>query len=431
MRSLKTTIVLSLFCLSLSLLTHSRAGAVINVPAGGDLQAAINSAQPGDTIQLGGKVICSCVLPSKSGSTYIMIQGGAVESRNSTESAFNAAPGSHHWQLSGVDISPNPNGQAYDIVKIGDRDFTVDQIPHDFIIENSKIHGAPTQEVQRGIGLNGATITVRKNQIYNIHGQGYDTQGVAGFWGPGPYSITDNDIQAAGENILFGGSDPKIAGMIPSNIEIRRNHVWKPLSWKVGDPSYAGYHWTVKNLLELKNAKNVTIDGNVFENNWVDGQSGIPILFTVRNQDCTAPWSTVQNVTFTNNTVKGGVGALNFLGKDNEAEPAYGKCTNTATQGSVRGTDVKVANNVFDVLAGNPFLTLNGFYNVTLDRNTHLQKNNLTTLYGEQSLGFKYTNNLTSDNDYGIYGEGAIPGVPALNKMTPGWVFSGNVVRRS
>ena len=42
---------------------------------------------------------------------------------------------------------------------------------------------------------------------------------------------------------------------MPSDIEIRRNYVFKPLSWKVGDPTYAGKHWTVKNLLELKNAK--------------------------------------------------------------------------------------------------------------------------------------------------------------------------------
>src|SRR5678816_3181005 len=80
--------------------------------------------------------------------------------------------------------------------------------------------------------------------------------------GPGPYHIINNYIEAAAENIMFGGADAKIPNLVPSDIEIRRNHVFKPLSWKVGDPSYLGRHWAIKNLLELKNARRVTIDGN-------------------------------------------------------------------------------------------------------------------------------------------------------------------------
>ncbi|MBI2122939.1 MAG: hypothetical protein HYT96_02125, partial [Armatimonadetes bacterium] len=46
------------------------------------------------------------------------------------------------------------------------------------------------------------------------------------------------------------------------------------------------------------------VDGNLFENNWQDAQGGTAILFTVRNQDGGAPWSVVQDVTFTNNIVR-------------------------------------------------------------------------------------------------------------------------------
>ena len=45
------------------------------------------------------------------------------------------------------------------------------------------------------------------------------------------------------ENILFGGADSAVDNVVPSDIEIRRNHLYKPLSWRVGDPSYAGTHW--------------------------------------------------------------------------------------------------------------------------------------------------------------------------------------------
>jgi hypothetical protein len=39
---------------------------------------------------------------------------------------------------------------------------------------------------------------------------------------------------------MFGGADPSIPDLVPSDIEIRRNHLFKPLSWKIGHPTYAG-----------------------------------------------------------------------------------------------------------------------------------------------------------------------------------------------
>ncbi len=56
--------------------------------------------------------------------------------------------------------------------------------------------------------------------------------------------------------------------------------VHRGLRWKPDDPSYEGTDWVVKNLLELKNARNVVIDGNLFEHNWADDQNGFAILFT-------------------------------------------------------------------------------------------------------------------------------------------------------
>src|ERR1041384_2676312 len=62
------------------------------------------------------------------------------------------------------------------------------------------------------------------------------------------------------------------------------------------------------------------------------------------------------NVTFTNNTVKGAEGALNLLGTDNEKP-------------SARSVGLMIANNLFLDIRG-PFLTMNGYYNVTFDHNT-------------------------------------------------------------
>jgi len=451
MKPLKTAIILAMFCLSLSLITHSHAGQIINVPAGGDLQAAINSAQLGDTIIIqAGATYGIVTLPNKSGTSYLTIQSSRaseltgrvnpsqaalfakLQSNINAEAVIKTTAGAHHYKFVGIEVSTSSTSVAvYDLVRFGEgrqTQTTSAQVPHDLIIDRSYIHGFADQDVQRGVSLNSAETTISNSYISNIHGIGFDTQAVGGWNGPGPFHIINNYLEGAGENIMFGGADPASSDLVPSNIEIRRNYVFKPLSWKVGDPTYAGIHWTVKNLFELKNAKNVVIDGNVFENNWADGQAGQGILLTVRNQECTAPYSTVQNITFTNNTVKNALGALNFLGKDNEAEPAFGKCP-LATGGSVRGTGVTLNNNLFNNINGS-WLTQNGFYNVSASRNTHVQNGNLTTLYGEQSQGFSYTTNLTIDHDYGIFGDGGTVGTSALDKYTPGWVMTGNVIAK-
>jgi len=75
--------------------------------------------------------------------------------------------------------------------------------------------------------------------------------------------------------------------------------------------------WAVKNIFELKNAQDVVVEGNVFENLWVADQPGYPIVFTPRNQSGTAPWSVVQRVTFQYNVVRHTAGGVNILGTDN------------------------------------------------------------------------------------------------------------------
>ncbi|MFB3852293.1 MAG: hypothetical protein ACE148_00565 [Vicinamibacterales bacterium] len=49
--------------------------------------------------------------------------------------------------------------------------------------------------------------------------------------------------------------------------------------------SWRGAEWQVKNLFELKNALRVTVEANLFENNWQAAQAGYAIVFTPRNQD--------------------------------------------------------------------------------------------------------------------------------------------------
>ena len=182
----------------------------------------------------------------------------------------------------------------------------------------------------------------------------------------------------------------------------------------MSDPSYAGIHWSVKNLLEIKMGRNIIIEGNVMENSWGDAQIGYAVLFTVRNQDGKAPWATIENVSFTNNTVKNSEQGFQLLGSDN-------------LNISQRASGLQITNNLFTGIS-NRFLTMTGYYNVTLNHNTHFQGGNIMSLYGEPSTGFVYTDNITnrSANGYGIFGDGVGEGNAALARYAPG-----NTIKRN
>jgi hypothetical protein len=342
-----------------------------------------------------------------------------VQSATNGEPIIKTKPGAHHYKFVGIEFSTaDDKVKVNDLIRLGDwhSQSTVESVPHHLIIDRSYIHGFKTQEVQRGIALNSAETSIINSWISDVHGIGYDTQAICGWNGPGPFKIINNYLEGAGENVMFGGADPSIAQLVPSDIEFRNNYVFKPLSWHTKDPSFAGIHWSVKNLFELKNARNVIIDGNIFENNWTDAQAGRAVLFTVRNEQTTAPWSTIENVQFTNNIVKNSPAALNLLGTD-------------APKPSGRGTGLRIANNLFlDIREA--FFTINGYYDVTVEHNTHFQSGNIMILYGEPSLRFTYRNNLTirDSNGYGVKGDGTGEGTIALNMFTPGYKFDKNVI---
>src|SRR5438034_531810 len=157
--------------------------------------------------------------------------------------------------------------------------------------------------------MNSAATAVIDSALWGFTEVGADAQAIASWSGTGPFKIVNNYLEASGENVMFGGDGPSILNLVPADIEVRGNYFFKPLTWKVGDPSYAGVAWTVKNLFELKNAQRVLLDGNIFEHNWVGAdQHGAAVLFTVRNQTGSSPWAIVADVTFTPNGPAGVTG---------------------------------------------------------------------------------------------------------------------------
>ena len=76
----------------------------------------------------------------------------------------------------------------------------------------------------------------------------------------------------------------------------------------------------MKNLFELKNARQVRVERNLFANNWEQAQSGGAIVLTPRNQDGGCRWCVVEDVTFESNVIRGVGAGFTILGRDDIIE---------------------------------------------------------------------------------------------------------------
>jgi hypothetical protein len=418
------------------------AGGTVEVPAGGDLQAALDDAQPGDTLVLaaGATFDGPFTLPRKRGSGWIVVRGSAADQlpqagtrigpsharlmpklQADSGPVLKAAPGAHQYRLVGLEIRPARGVFITDVVQLGgDGGQTKANTPAHLAIDRCFIHGDPELGARRGVALNSSSTEIEGSHFADFKERGADSQAIAGWNGPGPFKIINNYLEAAGENVMFGGADPSVTGLVPSDIEIRGNHFAKPLSWKTaGDESKS---WSVKNLFELKNARRVVVEDNLFENNWVQSQSGFAVLFTVRNQEGKAPWSVVEDVTFAHNVVRNSASGISILGRDDNWP-------------SQRTRRIRIENNLFENIGGSKLggggvllQLIGGASEVVFDHNTAFHTDNVIMAEGPPHPGFVFSNNIVQHNEYGIVGTGTGSGLSTLATYFPGAKVTGNVI---
>lgn len=415
----------------------------VTVAGGGDLQAAIDEARPGDVIRLeaGAVFTGNYVLRAKAGDDPITIRTSTLDRRlppasrrigpehesllptvatPNTQPALRTEAGAKHWRLMGLRVTGSGGG---DIIALGDGSAAQDsyaRMPEDLELDRVLILGDALRGQKRGIALNSGTTTIRNCHIADIKADGQETQAIAGWNGPGPYLIENNYLEAAGIGVLFGGAEPSIGNLVPSDITVRRNTITRPLEWR--DSA-----WTIKNLLELKNARRVLIEGNLLERNWSAAQVGFAVLFTVRSSGPRAPWSTVEDVTFQHNIVRGVAGGINILGHDTQAV-------------SRQARNILIRNNLFTDVdhvswGGNGVFLQVGEApaDITVEQNTVLQSGNVVTAYGGTRAtprpihGFRFRNNIARHNQYGILGNAQGFGQPAIDAYFPDGEVTGNV----
>ena len=306
-------------CVYTSLDGSPSPGKIISVAAGGDVIKTIAAASCGDTIQL------------QSGATFTFKGGTTLPSKNCDSqhwitirtSAANSALPPEHTRISpsyaGVASlsgrpsfsGPNKNIMAKLVadsnpIKIGDHYRLIGveiTRPHDgkwyntlvqfagthIILDRDWIHGDPTADtthlVQTGLGSD--HVAIINSYLNDAHCKDSPRNCVdSQAWSDGGrgtfMKAYNNFMEAAGQSIMFGGA---AAVIITSDIEIRLNHMFKPLTWNPLDKQFIGTKFIVKNNFELKEGQRILVEGNIMENTWGGfSQNGANILLTPKNQ---------------------------------------------------------------------------------------------------------------------------------------------------
>jgi parallel beta-helix repeat protein len=289
---------------------------IVQVSPQGDVQAALNACQPGGIVQLqaGATYTGVWTFPAKAAPGCTLTSSATLPARRITpgdslllpivRSGNTGTPlvlfSSANWTLDGLAVEPPLVGDTAMVAIQDSTNITLDRLL--LVVPDGK-------QLKRAIMGNGNGITLTRSHCAGVWRDGVDSQCFAAWDGAGPYTITDNFLEAASENVMFGGADQKTADRIPADIRIEGNLFTKPLAWK-------GLHRNVKTILELKAAKRVTVRNNVFERSWVDGQGGVGILINPMNDLGLSDWTVVEDVLIETNTIRDVVDCFGIVGRD-------------------------------------------------------------------------------------------------------------------
>ena len=426
----------------------------MRVGATANLQAALDAARPGDVLVLppGATYVGNFVLRN-TGATpsgapaagWIVLRTDVpdaalgAEGRRMTPSraaslklarirspnnasAIGTAEGAHHWRITAVEIDAVPGVKEVNmLVRFGegpDAQRTTTAMPHHLVLDRSYVHGSSTLDLKRCLALNSAMSAVVDSWLTECHSNNGDSQAVLGYNGAGPFKIENNYLAAGHEVVMFGGGDPGIKDLVPSDIEIRHNHITRPLSWR--------NKWQVKNLVETKNARRLLIEGNVIENNWSDGQNGFAFVLKSENQDGAAPWTTSSDVTIRYNQIRNTGSVFNLSG--------FGSNSHR----SVPATRFLVTHNIAEGVAVGPytgegvaFQLLNGLSDAVVSHNTIINQKVASAgvvFDGAPVKRLAMHSNLFQGGPYGVKGSDAGSGNGTLQRFAPGGVFRRNVI---
>ena len=420
----------------------------VRVPAGADLQAAINNAQPGDELLLaaGATFVGNYTLPGKSGSGWIVIRTdlsdatiGAPGTRMTPSRAAsvnlariltpNSMPAlatdltAHHYRFTGVEVgATSAAANVNSLIRLGDATYaqnSTSTTANNIVIDRSYVHGNATLNLRRCVQMNSASTAVVDSWMADCHDATADSQAIVGWNGPGPYLIQNNHLEAGHEVVVLGGGTMTVTNQSPSDVTIRGNHIMRPASWK-------GV-WQVKNLIETKHVRRLLIEGNVIENNWADAQAGFAFVLKSENQNNDNPWTQSTDITIRYNKIRNTGNVFNLAANPspNPAVPA----------GRMVITDNVIENvNVSPYTAdGHTLQLLGGLYDIVFMHNTVMSANGglaTSVVLGSLPVVQRLVvhSNVLHHGAYGIKGGGTQEGMSSLTTYAPGYLETNNVM---
>jgi uncharacterized protein YjdB len=412
----------------------------IRVAAGANLQSAIDAAVPGDELLLapGATFTGNFILPYKSTSTnWITIRTdasdaviGAAGTRMTPTRAASAklariltpnnmaavatALTAHHWRLTGLELGgTTAASEISGIVRFGDgsgSQNSLSLVAHDLVLDRAFVHGLSTQAVRRCVSLQSATSAIVDSWISDCHSNNGDSQAIVGWNGPGPYLIQNNHLEGGHQGLFFGGADPAITNLSPSDITVRGNHITRPTAWR-------GV-WQTKTIIETKNARRMLVEGNVIENVWPDGQAGYALLLKSENQSGSANWSQSTDITVRYNRIRNVANGFNLA-------------ANQGSYTTVPAARLTIVDNAMDNLGAPyggeaiPLQILGAVADAIVAHNAWSNAGNQAISFdGSATTRLVIHSNVLPNGLYGVKGTGTGTGSATLNVYAPGGIFS-------
>ena len=270
------------------------------------------------------------------------------------------------------------------------------------------------------LAMNGAHVAVIDSYLSDFKEVNSDPQALGGWSGPGPFKIVNNYLEAAGENVMFRG---EIRGFPTWSLPTSSSGATLSPGPGRGRPSSrrtTTHGWTIKNLLELKNARRVLIHSNRFECNWADGQPArrSSSRRAIRTGARPGPGSrTSRSSTMSSHDIDSGVNIRGVRRQEPGRDAGQGADPEQPVR---RGRhDSRGRDGPSSCSAGRRTSRS------STTRSCTVPAPNTFVMFDQQppAPGLVLRNNILSYGLYGMYGNGVGSGTAALEAFAPGAIF--------
>lgn len=315
-------------------------GGAIRLQPGDDVQAAVDQLIPtGGLIQLPPGDYGWVTIPERPlGAAPLILAADLAldEGRINRQAMLPTIRGvtgrnrSRHVQFVGIRFSNgNPD---FTLVAIGGDRLampTPADLPEGWSFDRCIWQGHPATGARRGLRPHGRNIAVVRSVFVDCFNISREAQAIVAWNGGQQVLVDDCYLEGGSQSLLLGGGDAASAEMRPSDWTIRKCDLAKNPAWPTGV--------TRKFHFEIKDGRRV-----LFEDNRLVHWHGSGIMLKACNQDGTATFATVEDVTLRRNVLDGCGYAFAVVAKCDAAGPG----TERAEFHTARARNILIEDNI-------------------------------------------------------------------------------------